>query len=99
VPEQFPADLDVLAGLVRGAFPRANSVSIEPTSGGRIVVVYRAAVDGVRYYLRLAEEPGQDLTTDALALERLRAQEVRVPEVVAASPSTAAFPALMDDHD
>jgi aminoglycoside phosphotransferase (APT) family kinase protein len=54
--------------------------------------VYRATVDGVRYYLRLAEEPGQDLTTDALVLERLRTLGVRVPGVVAASPSTAAFP-------
>jgi hypothetical protein len=55
-------------------------------------VVYRAVVDGVQYYLRLAEEPGQDLTTDALVLERLRARGVRVPGMVAASPPTAAFP-------
>jgi aminoglycoside phosphotransferase (APT) family kinase protein len=54
--------------------------------------MYRATVDGVRYYLRLAEEPGEDLTTDALVLERLRALDVRVPGVVAASPSTTAFP-------
>jgi hypothetical protein len=51
-----------------------------------VVVVFRAVVDGVRYYLRLAEEPGEDLTTDALVLERLRARDVRVPGVVAASP-------------
>jgi aminoglycoside phosphotransferase (APT) family kinase protein len=57
-----------------------------------LVVVYRAVVDGVPYYLRLAEEPGQDMTTDALVLARLRARDVRVPEVVAASPPTAAFP-------
>jgi aminoglycoside phosphotransferase (APT) family kinase protein len=92
VPEQFPADPDVLAGLVRDVFPRAGSVSTGRASGGHVVVVYRAIVDGVRYYLRLAEEPGQDLTTDALVLERLRARDVRVPEVVAASPPTAAFP-------
>ena len=92
MPEQFPADPDVLAGLVREVFPGAGSVSAERASGGRVVVVYRATVDGVRYYLRLAEEPGQDLTTDALVLDRLRARDVRVPEVVAASPSTAAFP-------
>jgi aminoglycoside phosphotransferase (APT) family kinase protein len=54
--------------------------------------VYRATVDGVRYYLRLAEEPGQDLTTDALVLDRLRALDVRVPGVVAASAATAASP-------
>jgi aminoglycoside phosphotransferase (APT) family kinase protein len=90
--DRFPADLDVLTGLVHEAFPRSSSVSIERASGGRVVVVYRATVDGVRYYLRLAEEPGEDLTTDALVLERLRALDVRVPEVVAVSPSTAAFP-------
>jgi hypothetical protein len=56
------------------------------------VVVYRATVDGVRRYLRLAEEAGQDLTTDALVLELLRALGVQVPGVVAASPPTAAFP-------
>jgi aminoglycoside phosphotransferase (APT) family kinase protein len=92
VPVRFPAGLDTLAGVVRGALPGARSVCVERASGGRVVVVYRARVDGVRYYLRLAEEPGQDLTTDALVLERLRALGVRVPAVVAASPSTAAFP-------
>lgn len=92
MPEQFPADRGILADLVRGVFRRASSVSIGRASGGRVVVVYRAAVDGVRYYLRLAEKPGQDLTTDALVLGRLRTLGVRVPRVVAASPSTAAFP-------
>ena len=56
------------------------------------MVVYRAVADGVPYYLRLAEEPGQDMTTDALVLERLRARGARVPEVVAVSPPAAAFP-------
>jgi aminoglycoside phosphotransferase (APT) family kinase protein len=92
VAEQFRADLDALAGVVRAAFPGAGSVSIGRAPGGRVVVVYRATVDGVRYYLRLAEEPGEDLTTDALVLERLRALHVHVPAVVTASPSTAAFP-------
>jgi aminoglycoside phosphotransferase (APT) family kinase protein len=92
VDEQFRTDLDVLAGLVREALPEASSVSVGPASDGRAVVVYRATVDGSRYYLRLAEEPGQDLTTDAFVLERLRALDVHVPAVVAASPSTAAFP-------
>ena len=92
MPEQFPADLDVLAGLVRESVPRAGSVSIRRASGGRVAVVYRATVAGSRYYLRLAEEPGQDLTTDALILERLRALDVRVPGVVAASAATARFP-------
>jgi Ser/Thr protein kinase RdoA (MazF antagonist) len=92
VPELQPADPRVLTDLVRDAFPAARSVSVTPASGGRLVVVYRAAVDGVSFYVRLAEEPGQDMTTDALVLERLRARGVRVPGVVAVSPPTAAFP-------
>jgi aminoglycoside phosphotransferase (APT) family kinase protein len=92
VAEQFLADLNVLAGLVHEAFPEATSVAVERASGGRVVVVYRATVDGVRYYLRLAEEPGQDLTTDALVLERLRALGAHVPGVITASAATAVFP-------
>jgi hypothetical protein len=69
VPAQFHADLDVLTGLVQKSFPRAGSISVEQAPGsGAVMVVYRALVDDVRYYLRLAEEPGQDLTTDALVL-------------------------------
>ena len=40
----------------------------------------------------MAEEPGQDLTTAALVLERLRGLDVHVPAVVAASPFCSAFP-------
>lgn len=57
-----------------------------------MVVVYRADVDGRRYYPRLAEEQDQDLSTDALVLERLRTQGVRVPAVVAVSPPTSELP-------
>jgi len=91
MPEQFLVDPDVLAGLVHEALPTARSVSIRRASSGRVAVVYGARVDGVRYYLRLAEQPGQDVTTDALILERLRALGVRVPGVVAASAATAGF--------
>ncbi|MGH3164508.1 MAG: phosphotransferase family protein [Trebonia sp.] len=92
MPDQFPADPDALADVVRGVFPRSSSVEVSPAADRRVVVVYRVVVDGVRYYLRLAEEPGQNLTTDALVLERLRALGVRVPEAVAAEPATTAFP-------
>jgi aminoglycoside phosphotransferase (APT) family kinase protein len=92
VAEQVLVDLNIIAGLVHEAFPEATSVAVERASGGRVVVVYRATVDGVRYYLRLAEEPGQDLTTAALVLERLRALGVHVPGVIAASAATAVFP-------
>ncbi len=99
MPEEFLADLEALSGLAHEALPRAKSVSIEAASGGHVVVVYRAMVDGVRYYVRLAEEPGQDLTTDAFILERLRALGVRAPGVVAVSAATLAFPRSWIDHD
>src|ERR1700691_3327366 len=54
VPEPLPSDPDVLAGLVREAFPRASSISVTRASPGRLAVVHRAVVDGVRYYLRRA---------------------------------------------
>ena len=41
------------------------------------------------FYLRLAEEPGEDLTTDAGILGRLRSLGVLVPVVVAAEASPA----------
>jgi aminoglycoside phosphotransferase (APT) family kinase protein len=41
------------------------------------------------FYLRLAEEPGQDLTTDAEILHRLRALGASVPAVVAVEAAPA----------
>jgi len=51
--------------------------------------VYRAQVDDAVFYLRLAEEPGEDLTTDAAILDRLRALGASVPVVVAAERAPA----------
>ncbi|SRR5712691_853242 len=82
--QRFPVDSRVLVHLVRQVFPQARSVAVEPASGGRLVVVYRARADDAVFYLRLAEEPGQDLTTDAEILGRLRDLGVSVPAVVAA---------------
>ena len=45
-------------------------------------MVYRLRADGVVYYIRVAEEAGQDLTTDARVLARLAGLGVRVPAVV-----------------
>lgn len=87
--EQFPVDIHVLARLVRRVFPEASSVWVEPTTDGRLVVVYRARVDDAVFYLRLAEEPGQDLTTDAEILSRLRKLGASVPAVVAAEAAPA----------
>ena len=74
--------LKLLGPVVRRVFPRARSVSVEPASPGRLLVVYRVRADEVTYYLRVAEEAGEDLTTDAQVLGRLAELGVRVPEVV-----------------
>jgi Ser/Thr protein kinase RdoA (MazF antagonist) len=55
----------------------------------QLEVVYRAQVDDAVFYLRLAEEPGEDLTTDAAILDRLRALGASVPVVVAAERAPA----------
>ena len=80
-----------LVRLIRRVFPQASSVSVEPASE-RLVVVYRAHVDAVVFYLRVAEEPGEDLTTDAQILERLGALGARVPAVVAAEAAPGELP-------
>ena len=67
---------------MRRVFPGARSVSVEPASPGRLVVVYRVRADDVTYYLRVGEEAGEDLTTDAQVLARLAELGVRVPTVV-----------------
>jgi aminoglycoside phosphotransferase len=63
-------------------FPAARSVSVEPASPGRLLVVYRVRADDAVCYLRVAEEAGQDLATDAQVLASLAGLGVRVPEVV-----------------
>ncbi len=82
MPQQHVVDIALLGTVARRVFPRARSVSVEPASPGRLLVVYRLRADGVSYYLRIAEETGQDLTTDAQVLARLAGLGVRVPAMV-----------------
>ena len=82
MPQQHVVDITVLGPVVRRVFPGAGSVSVEPASPGRLLVVYRVRADGVSYYLRVAEGAGEDLTTDAQVLVRLAELGVRVPAVV-----------------
>ena len=79
---QHVVDIALLGPVARRVFPGAGSVSVEPASPGRLLVVYRVCADGVIYYLRVAEEAGEDLTTDAQVLARLAGLGVRVPAVV-----------------
>jgi len=90
--EGMSDELAVLGRLVRRVFPEAGSVSVAAAGDRRLVVVYRARVDDGVFYLRLAEEPGQDLTTDAGILDRLRTLGVSVPGVVAAEAAPAELP-------
>lgn len=79
-----------LVRLMRRVFPGVGSVSVEAAAPDhRIVVVYRARVDDSVFYLRVAEEAGQDLTTDGAILERLRTLGASVPAVVAAERASA----------
>ena len=80
--QQQVVDIASLGPVLRRVLSGARSVSVEPASPNRLLVVYRVRADGVMYYLRVAEEPGEDLTTDALVLGRLAGLGVRVPEVV-----------------
>jgi hypothetical protein len=58
VRQQHVVDITLLGPVVRRVFPGARSVAVEPASAGRLLVVYRVRVDGVTYYLRVAEEAG-----------------------------------------
>jgi aminoglycoside phosphotransferase (APT) family kinase protein len=82
VQQQHVIDIAVLGPVVRRVFRGARSVSVEPASPGRLLVVYRVRADGLIYYLRVAEEAGEDLTTDAQVLALLAGLGVRVPAVV-----------------
>jgi Ser/Thr protein kinase RdoA (MazF antagonist) len=88
--DQIAVDDRVLARLTQRVFPGASSVSVEPARRDRrLEVVYRARVDNAVFYLRLAEEPDQDLTTDTEILGRLRTLGASVPVVVAAEAAPA----------
>jgi aminoglycoside phosphotransferase (APT) family kinase protein len=82
MPQEQVVDLAVLEPVARRVFPAARSVTVERASPNRLLVVYRIHADETVCYLRVAEEVGHDLTTDAQLLGRLAGLGVRVPEVV-----------------
>jgi aminoglycoside phosphotransferase (APT) family kinase protein len=82
VSREEVVDITMLEPVARRVFPAARSVSIEPASPNRLLVVYRVRADDTVCYLRVAEEAGQDLTTDARLLANLAGLGVRVPGVV-----------------
>ena len=82
VSQEEVVDITMLEPVARRVFPAARSVSLEPASPNRLRVVYRVRADDTVCYLRVAEEAGQDLTTDARVLANLAGLGVRVPGVV-----------------
>lgn len=82
MPQEEVVDITMLESVARRVFPAARSVSLEPASPNRLLVMYRVRADDTVCYLRVAEEAGQDLSTDARLLADLAALGVRVPGVV-----------------
>ncbi len=82
MPQEEVVDITVLEPIMRRVFPAARSVSLEPVSSNGLLAVYRVRADDTICYLRVAEEAGQDLATDARLLASLAGLGVRVPEVV-----------------
>jgi aminoglycoside phosphotransferase (APT) family kinase protein len=75
-------DAAVLAALVRRAFGTSVPVRCERTPEGVSTQVYRLVRGPEPFYLRVAEEPDENLETDAELHQRLLALGVRVPRVV-----------------
>lgn len=73
---------EALRSLLRDVFGPTSEVSFERTAEGVACPTYQLRRDGDIFYLRVAEEPGQDLQADAAVHGHLRAIGVRVPEVV-----------------
>lgn len=73
-----------LEALLRTVFGR--EVEWERTADGSTTPVYRVAGS---HYLRVAEEADEDLTTDAMLLDRLAGLGLRVPRVVHVVPFDA----------
>jgi aminoglycoside phosphotransferase (APT) family kinase protein len=82
-------DAAVLAALVRRAFGTSVPVRCERTPEGVSTQVYRLVRGPETFYLRVAEEPDENLETDAELHQRLLALGVRVPRVVFVEPFDA----------
>jgi Ser/Thr protein kinase RdoA (MazF antagonist) len=73
-------DLGALERLTHRVFRRA--VTVQRTPNGVSAQVYRLSADSAVWFLRVAEEPDEDLSTDAALLHHLRTQGARVPEPI-----------------
>ena len=84
-------DVAALDALLRKVFGTAVPTTHERTPDGVSTQVYRIRRGAETFYLRVAEEPGENLETDAELHRRLREAGVRVPEVVHVEPFAADF--------
>lgn len=75
-------DEDALRVVIERAFPGDQSVTWQRTPDGVSACVYRVDRGRDSFYLRVAEEVGEDLAVDAGVLDKLRDLGVSVPEVV-----------------
>lgn len=91
MPRKPDVDAGALAALVRRAFGTSVPVRCERTRDGVSTQVYRLVRGSETFYLRVAEEAGENLETDAELHERLRALGVRVARVVFVEPLDAAI--------
>ncbi|MEX2236567.1 MAG: aminoglycoside phosphotransferase family protein [Dehalococcoidia bacterium] len=73
-----PLALEPLLVQVLGSRPD----SLERVATGVSTVVCRATLRDTVFYIRLAEEEGEDLAVDAAVMNELRARGVKVPEVI-----------------
>ncbi len=81
----------VLTSLLRHVFGPSRPVQFERTSEGVSSQTYRLTRGGDVFYLRVAEEAGQDLRVDARVHRRLRRLGVRVPDVIYVEPVVASL--------
>jgi aminoglycoside phosphotransferase (APT) family kinase protein len=91
MPRQPDVPAGALAALVTRAFGPSVAVRWERTRDGVSTRVYRLSRGAETFYLRVAEEAGENLATDAELHGRLRGLGVRVPEVVFVEPFDAAI--------
>lgn len=73
---------DALRDVAARVLPGTGRLLVERTPDGVSTPVYRIARGKVTLYLRLAEDPEDDLSPDVLVHDLLRARGVSVPEIV-----------------
>lgn len=82
MPRKADVDAGGLVAVLARAFPCHHTVEFERTADGVSTQMYRLTHESEVFYLRIAEEDGENLRVDAEIQSHLRGLGVRVPEVV-----------------